>query len=199
MRGSTAPDGSPKPPSAAKVVRRAALTCLGLLVFYFVVPVDSSDSPAALVLRIVISVATFAGLLVVINQQVLRQIHEPESGLVGLLAAVVAGVLFFALLDYVVAIHMPGEVVDLATRLDALYFALATLATIGYGDVHAQGQLARAVVSVQMVFDVAILATAGSMLAKQIGSRVRNRPSPKRGADGDKTAGEGDKGGGRES
>ena len=46
---------------------------------------------------------------------------------------------------------------------------------IGFGDVHAQGQLARGILCVQMVFDVAVLATAASVLARQIGARVRSR------------------------
>jgi voltage-gated potassium channel len=152
------------------------MTCLSLLVFYFVVPVDASDSTVTFAARIVISILVFAGLVLAINLQLLRQIHQPEAPLGGLLAAVVAGALFFALLDYTIAVHMAGEFVDLSTRLDALYFALATLGTIGYGDVHADGQFARAVVCVQMVFDAAILATAGSMLVRQISSRIRNRP-----------------------
>lgn len=178
MGADAAGDPTPASPtrlSPVKAARRAALTCLSMLVFYFVVPLDASDGTTALVIRIVISVVVFAGLLLEINRQLLRQVHDPEAPLVGLLAAVVAGVLFFALVDYAIAIHKPGEFVALSTRLDALYFALATMGTIGYGDVHAQGQIARAVVCVQMVFDVAILATAGSMLAQQIVDRVRSR------------------------
>lgn len=157
------------------MVRRAALTCVSLLVFYFVVPVDNSDTTAALVIRILISVLAFGGLIFALNTQLLRQVHQPDAPLGGLLAAIVAGILFFALLDYITAIHAPGQFEDLHTRLDALYFALATMFTIGYGDVHAEGQLARGIVSVQMVFDVAILAAAGSMLARQIGARIRDR------------------------
>lgn len=163
------------PANPLKLVRRAALTSLSLLVFYFVVPVDSSDSTTAFVIRVMVSVVAFTGLILAINYQLLRQIHQPDAPLGGLLAGVVAGVLFFALLDYIVAIHVDGQFDDLRTRLDALYFSLATLATIGYGDVHAEGQLARGIVCVQMVFDVAVLATAGSMLARQIGARIRNR------------------------
>jgi voltage-gated potassium channel len=160
-----------------KVIRRAAATCSGLLILYFVIPVDASDTTSALVVRVIVSLLAFGGLILAINMQLLRQIHEPDAPLSGLLAGVVAGLLFFALLDYAIAVHTDGEFVDLTTRIDALYFALATLATIGYGDVHAQGQFARSVVCVQMVFDVAILATAGSMLARQIGARVRRRSS----------------------
>jgi hypothetical protein len=148
---------------------------MSLLLFYFVVPVGSIESPATLVFQVLASVAVFAGIVLAINLQLLRQVHQPDAPLSGLLAGVVGGLLFFALLDYIVAIHAPGEFVDLNTRIDGLYFALATLATIGYGDVHAQGQLARGIVCVQMLFDVAVLTTAGSMLARQLGARVRSR------------------------
>lgn len=163
------------PASPLKLARRAVLTTVSLFVFYFVVPLDASGSRQALVVRIIVSVVMFAALLLAIALQVLRQMHRPETPLVGLLAVVVGGMLFFALLDYIVAIHRPGEFVDLATRLDALYFSISTLATIGFGDVHAEGQLARGILCVQMVFDAAVLATAASILARQIGARIRNR------------------------
>ncbi|TDC29481.1 two pore domain potassium channel family protein [Micromonospora sp. 15K316] len=41
--------------------------------------------------------------------------------------------------------------------VDALYFALATLTTSGYGDLSAPGQFGRAFVRPQMVFGVGVL------------------------------------------
>ena len=70
-----------------------------------------------------------------------------DRALVRLVVALVAGLLAFALADYVVAGSRPGQFVRPAHPVDALYFALTTLTTIGYGDVHAQGQIARVVVS----------------------------------------------------
>jgi voltage-gated potassium channel len=176
-KGDGTDDGATWPAKPSKVIRRAATTCLGLLVFYFVVPVGVIETPLTFLLQIILSVAVFVGIVLAINLQLLRQIDQPDAPLGGLLAGVVGGLLFFALFDYVVAIHASGQFVGLHTRVDSLYFALATFATIGYGDVHAQGQLARGILCVQMVFDVAVLATGGSMLARQIGARVRgNRP-----------------------
>jgi voltage-gated potassium channel len=168
-------DRSPRPAKPGKVVRRAAFTCVALVLLYFVVPVDLSDTTTTFIIRTVVSLAVFAGLLVAINRHLLRQLDQPDAPLGGLFAGIVGGVLFFALLDYVIAIHQPGQFSGLQTRIDALYFALATLATIGYGDVHAQGQLGRGVVILQMVFDVAVLATAASVLGRQIGARLRSR------------------------
>lgn len=171
----SADDQPPRPAKPSKVIRRAAATCLGLLAFYFVVPVGKFETTLTFLLQVIASVVLFAGIVVAINLQLLRQVHEPDAPLGGLLASALGGLLFFALVDYMLAIHSTGEFVDLNTRIDALYFALSTLATIGFGDVHAQGQLARGIVCVQIVFDVAVLTTAGSMLARQISARVRGR------------------------
>jgi voltage-gated potassium channel len=76
---------------------------------------------------------------------------------------------------YVVEQHRPGEIVGLNSRLDSLYFTVSTLLTIGYGDVHAAGQLARALVLVQTVFDVVFVATAASLLSSRVRSAAQRR------------------------
>ncbi|GIF96491.1 potassium channel family protein [Catellatospora citrea] len=146
-----------------------------LVVVYFVVPTDTDVNPWSLALRALLTLGGLVLAVVLILRQVNRQLGEARAPLTGLLTALVAGVLFFALADYLVAIHGPGQFVDLNTRLDALYFALSTLATVGFGDVHAQGQFARGLLCVQMLFNAVILATGLSVLSKQIAARVRER------------------------
>ena len=74
----------------------------------------------------------------------------------------------------------PGEFSTLKTRIDALYFSLTVATTTGFGDVSAQGQLARVLVSAQLVFNIVILATAAPLLMRTIRSRkisqVRGQP-----------------------
>jgi voltage-gated potassium channel len=90
-----------------------------------------------------------------------------------LLLAAVAGVICFALIDYAITRSDETQFAGLQTRTDALYFAVTTLATVGFGDVHAQGQLARQVVTVQMVFNVVVLASAARVLTRGISQRSR--------------------------
>lgn len=136
------------------------LGCLALVGVYFLVPLPGSAGTGAR------AVLTVVGLLLT-TWLIWRELKREEA-LRGLLFAMVCGVLVFAAMDYLIAIGAPGEFVGLRTRLDALYFALSTLATVGFGDVHAQGQTARALLCAQMVFNVAVLATAGSVLLKRI-------------------------------
>lgn len=56
------------------------------------------------------------------------------------------------------------QMVGLRTKVDAAYFALTTLSTVGFGDIHAKGQAARVVVSVQIVVDLAFIAIAVRLL-----------------------------------
>jgi voltage-gated potassium channel len=65
---------------------------------------------------------------------------------------------------YVVLSQHTGQMRGLDTRIDALYFTITTLSTVGFGDVHAVGQAARVVVTAQIVFDLVFLATAVRLL-----------------------------------
>ncbi|MET8910406.1 potassium channel family protein [Micromonospora sp. NPDC004551] len=167
-------------PSFRRERWRAAAAVALLLLAYFVVPVAPDPNGLRLALR---SLGTLILVLVVaflVTGQVRRQLAatQPTDGaetraLIRLAVALIAGLLVFALADYVVASSRPGEFNGLHTRIDALYFALATLTTVGYGDVNAAGQIARVVVSAQMVFSIGVIATGASIVVKQMTQRPR--------------------------
>jgi voltage-gated potassium channel Kch len=157
-------------------IGRPALTCALLIGGYYLAPIEPGVSGTRAVVRAAATVAL--GLLVtwLILRQVRHQLANPQDApLGGLITALVGGVVFFALADYLIAVSDPGQFVSLSTKTDALYFALATLTTVGYGDVYAAGQLARGLVVVQLVFNLAVIATAASVLTQQLGARVRRR------------------------
>ena len=53
----------------------------------------------------------------------------------------------FALGYYALEQGDAGQFAEMATKTDALYFTMSTLGTVGFGDVHATGQLARVLVT----------------------------------------------------
>lgn len=95
-----------------------------------------------------------------------------------LLLAVLLAVLAFALAYHSLATTRPGEFVGLRTRLDALYFSLSTATSVGYGDVRPSGQAARGLVTVQLAFDVVVVAAAVAVISGSLQSRRAGRGGP---------------------
>ncbi|CAL9507535.1 hypothetical protein SUDANB176_03582 [Streptomyces sp. enrichment culture] len=88
-------------------------------------------------------------------------------------------ILVFATAYQALAQH-PGELVGLTTRLDALYFTMVTLATIGYGDITPHGQAARLVTLLQILYTFVFLTAAATALTSHLRSALRRRESARR-------------------
>jgi len=70
---------------------------------------------------------------------------------------------------------IPGEFKGLTTRIDALYFTVITLATVGYGDIAPSGQTSRCVVMLQLLYSFAFLAAGITSMTSRIRRRVTRR------------------------
>lgn len=88
---------------------RYTVVCLALSVAYAAVPVREEPDPVVLALRWALTVAMLAAIAIAIRWQALRQLREPDAPFGGLVVGILAGLLVFALIDYVVAAHRPGE------------------------------------------------------------------------------------------
>jgi hypothetical protein len=155
---------------------RLFLGTVALVALYFALPVNVDSN---LAVRAAVSALCLAAATWLIVHEVRHQVSTEGSPLWGLSLALVGAVMAFSMTDYVIATSLPGQFAGLSTRLDALYFALTTLATVGYGDVHAQGQFARAVVSLQLVFNLVVLTTAASILVGEARRRATSRSAGK--------------------
>jgi len=153
-----------------RVVRlTAAVTMLGIV--YFTVPL-SREVGRGEIAQIAVGFLALALLGFMVVWEVRQQLVDQSRTIDRLALAMAVAVMGFALGFYVMAQRDPTQIAGLHTRLDSLYFTMTTLLTIGYGDIHAAGQLARGVVLVQMVFNVAILATASTTITHQIRTRA---------------------------
>ena len=81
---------------------------------------------------------------------------EAAAALVLLVAMLVVG---FAAV-YFAMDRDQGQFSGLRTRIDAAYFTVTTLSTVGFGDITATSQAARLVVTAQILFDVAFVGVA---------------------------------------
>lgn len=159
-------------------VLRLSIGVVLAVTVYFLVPVDLGGENLAF--RFVLTLSIIVMLTAGIIWQVVRHIEQPELRVDGLVFAIVVAVLTFALAYYRIEKADPGQFADLNTRLDSLYFALSTLLTVGFGDVHAVGQTARGLVSLAMVFNVLVIATAVSTLSNAVRRRAQERLAERR-------------------
>ena len=147
-----------------------------LLVCYFTIPLDTfgPERPVLSWLTFGTAITVLAGLLLRKMWQMLTQTGgRPGVGLVFLIE--LSMVVFSA--TYFVLAH---EFTDLHTRLDALYFTVVTMATVGYGDITPSAQTARLLVTVQIFYNFVFLATAAGTVSTRVRSQVGSRLDSRR-------------------
>jgi len=141
---------------------------------YFLVPVPGQMRESSWAILFSLSVAALA---ILIALTIWRLIRAGENVRIrALVLLLVLTVLYFAWADDSVA-RLPGQFVDLHTKTDALYFTISTVATVGFGDVHAAGQLARAAVTVQIVFNLVFLGAGVAMITGFVRERAQRHRS----------------------
>jgi hypothetical protein len=158
---------------------RALVGLVAVLVLYYAAPIGDLPSGSDLA----VSVLGMLGGVVLLSWLIARQFRRLLGARPGEEAVRLDALVFllyviapmFALGYVAVDDADPDQFVGLATKTDALYFTLSTLGTVGFGDVYADGQLARVLVMVQMAFDLVFVAALISLLGGQIRERATTR------------------------
>ncbi|WP_405005137.1 potassium channel family protein [Kitasatospora purpeofusca] len=145
-----------------------------LMLGYFTLPLRAlgNDHP-------LLSWVLFAAVLTLLTGLLLARIVDSMRGTgrhpgVWLAFLICFSLTVFAGTYYVLA-DRPGEFHGLVTRLDALYFTVVTMATIGYGDITAAGQVPRLVVLLQIAYNFVFLAAAAGALSRTVRSGMEVR------------------------
>lgn len=152
---------------------RSLLLIAAIVVLYAVLPFDDRRWWIGALIGGAAVVA-----IVPITVRRVRSLRESEQPVVDafealavLLALLVLG--FSAV--YVTIDRNNTQFAGLSTRVDAVYFTVTTLSTVGYGDIHAAGQAARFVVTLQIIFDFTFVALAIRVMSAAARDRFRSR------------------------
>jgi voltage-gated potassium channel len=147
---------------------RTALAIVLLVVAYYQAPLDRPLTFAsgmlfvgALLLAAIVVVAEVRGILAS-PRPVLRAIRVIALGLPLFLV-------LFAATYITVAGQQANAFTEPLSRTDGLYFTVTTFATVGYGDISPQTELARALVTVQMLVGLLVV----GVIAKVVLGAVR--------------------------
>ena len=163
---------SPSPVRVRSAVLSVLLIALATWVYY-VIPVPSTLSRDSWAVMFFSGAGVLGILIITAIQRLLRGEDARIRGLVLLLTLTV---LFFSWADLSVS-KLPSQFAELQTKTDSLYFNVSTLATVGFGDVHPVGQLARSAVTLQIVFNLVFLGAAVSIISGFFRQRAQGRIS----------------------
>ena len=160
-----------KPRPGTRKVVLTLLKVLGanvaLLATYYLLPLDRTSTRGAIALLGV----GLSGLVVLIVFQVRRIIRAeyPVLRAVGALAtSAPLFLLLFAGTYYVLGGLSASNFSESMTRTDALYFTVTVFATVGFGDITATSQGARALVTGQMVAGIVIVGIGARIIVDAI-------------------------------
>jgi hypothetical protein len=141
-------------------------------VVYYVLPVPGAMRETSWALMFFLGAAVLGALILMAIRRLLRA--GENARIRGLILLLTLTVLFFSWSDESVA-ALPDQFTQLTSKTDSLYFNISVLATVGFGDVHPVGQLARAAVTVQIVFNLLFLGAAVSLITGFFRTRARGQ------------------------
>lgn len=160
---------------------RPTLTCVGLVLAYYLLPMDTRLSMAS-VLWLVVGLIAVAALVVFQIYEIAHAEH-PRLRAVRLLAtSLPLFLLLFSATYFLMGRTYSAAFTQPMTRTDSLYFAITMFSTVGFGDIAPVSEPARVVTMVQMLGDLALVGFAARVVvgAVQVGlkKQASAQPSP---------------------
>ncbi len=175
------PPAPPRRLIIGAVIRGVMVTTV-LVVLYYLLPLDRPWGSGTAV-RLLIGLLVFTG-ITVWQVKAITSSRYP-----GLRAAEALGfiipfyLLLFASTYFVMERASAANFSQPLTRTDALYFSVTVFTTVGFGDITAKSETARAVLIVQMLADLALLGAGARVLLGAV-QRGRQRRSGTGDSDG---------------
>jgi preprotein translocase subunit YajC len=170
-----------------RAILRPTLSATILFVLYFTLPLNRSFSDLT-VFGLVAGLVVFAAVIVLQVRAIVRSPYPRLTAIESLAISIPLFVLSFSTVYYLMQRSDPRSFTERLTRLDSLYFTVTTLTTVGFGDIAAQSEVARALTTVQMAGDLVLLGFAARVVlrAVQTGLTRRSDDTASRTADQDR-------------
>jgi voltage-gated potassium channel len=165
-----------------RLVLRASLQALAtttvLVALYYTLPLDPR-SDARAVIQLIIGLVVLAGILAWQVRAIIRSEFPRARLLQSLSVAVPFYLVIFAATYHLIAESGSDDFAEPLSRTDALYFTVTVFSTVGFGDITPKSEMARLVVTVQMVANLILIGLGARMLlgAAQLGLERQKEPS----------------------
>ncbi|MCB5275270.1 hypothetical protein BJG92_02818 [Arthrobacter sp. SO5] len=145
-----------------------------ILSLFFLIPVDgfNADNPAGAWIRLGAVILVFLIALALQLRMILAAKVPQVRAAEALVETILMFVCLFALLYSSMSATDRSTFSEPLGKIDSLYFTTSTFATVGFGDITPTNQLARAIVSVQMIADLGALVLVAKVTFFAAGRRL---------------------------
>ena len=152
--------------SAIKVI----VSTSALVAVYALAPLG--QRPVGLVaVELIVSLVLVAAVLSWQIASVIRSTYPGLRAAEAIAVSLPMVILLFAATYFIMEQTSPGTFTEHMTRIDAVYFAVTVFASVGFGDIAATTQVARIIVTIQMIADLILI----GVIAKVLFGAVRLR------------------------
>jgi voltage-gated potassium channel len=173
------------PAKRRRLVLRASLEAVAtttvLVVLYYALPLDER-SDAWTVTQLIFGLVVLAGIVAWQVRAIIGAEFPRVRMLQALFVAVPFYVLLFAAAYFLIAGSGDANFAEPLSRTDALYFTVTVLSTVGFGDITPKSEIARLVVTLQMIANLILIGLGARTLfgAAQLGLQRRSEARPGR-------------------
>jgi voltage-gated potassium channel len=170
------------PARRRRLLLRACLQALAtttvLVALYYMLPLDERSTAWTLT-QLVLGLVVVAGLLAWQVRAIVGSEYPRVRMIRALFVAIPVYVLTFAVSYFLLAGSGDSTFGEPLSRTDALYFTVTVLSTVGFGDIVPKSELARLVVTVQMLANLILIGLGARTLlsAAQLGLERRKESS----------------------
>jgi voltage-gated potassium channel len=164
-----------------QAVVRSLLTTTVLVVLYYQLPLDrpwDANTAVRVLVGLLAFVAVAAWQVKTITGSRYPAVRAVEA--LGLIFPLY--LLIFASTYFVMQRASPASFTEPLTRTDALYFSVTVFSTVGFGDIAPKSEVARVILIVQMLGDLAILGAGARVLLGAVRRGQQRRSDPDDGA-----------------
>jgi Ion channel len=155
---------------------RALGSTVALVVIYYLLPLDDTSISLA-VGMLVIGLLALVGLVAVQVRSIIRAQYPALRAVGALATSVPLFLLLFAATYFVMGNISAGSFSEPMRRTDALYFTVTVFATVGFGDITAKSEAARALVTGQMVAGIVVVGIGARIIVGAIQQARRQQPA----------------------
>ena len=161
---------------AVRLVIRSLVVAILLFVAYYTLPMVRPERGSLIVL--VVGIAVLALVLLWQVRAIMGSPYPRLRAFETLTIGIPLLLIVFASAYYMIQNADADSFTQQLSKTDALYFTITVFSTVGFGDITAKTELARILVSIQMMFDLAVFGLVAKLIFGAVEVAMKKKAAP---------------------